>query len=127
MTDRLEIERLVSELHAARIEGRLDDLCGLFAADATFKIAGASDGKPINISATGAREIRSWLSMMIKTFRITGYARLAVIIEGNQAAAQWRASIHSKITGVMVATELVDLIEVRAGRIAAYTELFVPC
>jgi ketosteroid isomerase-like protein len=127
MTDRREIERLVSELHAARIEGRLDALCALFAADANFKIAGASGSKPINISARGAGEIRAWLSMMIKTFRLTGYDRLSLVIENDHAAAHWRASIHSKITGVIVATELVDLIEVRAGLIAAYTELFVPC
>ena len=76
----------------------------LFAADATFEVAGASGGKPINISRAVLSEIRSWLSMMIKTFRLTGYTRVALFIEGNQAAAQWRASIHSKITGVMVAT-----------------------
>jgi ketosteroid isomerase-like protein len=35
--------------------------------------------------------------------------------------------IHSKITGALVPTELVDLIEVRDGHIVSYTEFFVPC
>ena len=127
MTDRQEVERLVRELHAARIEGRLDALCALFASDATFRIAGASDGKPIKISARNATEIRSWLSMMVRTFRLTRYELLSLVIEDNHAAAHWRVAIHSKITGVVVPTELVDLVEVRLGSIAAYTELFVPC
>jgi len=38
----------------------------------------------------------------------------------------WRADIHSRITGAVVSTELIDLIEVRAGRILSYTEYFVP-
>jgi len=38
----------------------------------------------------------------------------------------WRAHIHSKITGVVVPTELVDMVEVRNGRISSYFELFVP-
>jgi ketosteroid isomerase-like protein len=36
----------------------------------------------------------------------------------------WRANIHSKITGATVPTELVDLVEVRNGRIVSYIEFF---
>jgi len=35
--------------------------------------------------------------------------------------------IHSKVTGKLVATELVDLIEVRGDQILRYTEFFMPC
>lgn len=127
MTDQLRIQQLVQELHAARVEGHLDRLCGLFAADARFRIAGASEGKPIAISANGGGEIRTWLSVIVRTFRITHYRSLSTIVEGPRASAHWRADIHSKITGLVVATELVDLVEVRDGRIAAYTEFFAPC
>jgi ketosteroid isomerase-like protein len=126
MTDRAEVEWLVRELHAARVEGRLEALCALFASDATFKIAGASEVKPITISAQSVTEVRSWLSVMVKTFRLSRYELLSLLIEGPKAAVHWRVDIHSKITGVMVPTELVDFIEVRQGRIAGYTELFVP-
>jgi len=43
-----------------------------------------------------------------------------------RAAAHWRVDIHSKITGVVVPTELVDLIDVRGGRISSHIEFFVP-
>jgi ketosteroid isomerase-like protein len=125
--NRLEIEKLLGELYAARTEGQLDRLCALFAADASFKIAGASDGKPIAITARGAAEIRAWLAVMLKTFKLSRYQMLSVVIDGARAAAHWRVDIHSKITGVVVPTELVDLVEVSGGRITAYREFFAPC
>jgi ketosteroid isomerase-like protein len=125
--NRLEIEQLLKELHAARTEGQLDRLCALFAPDASFKIAGASDGKPIAISAHGTKEIRTWLAVMLKTFKLSRYQLLSVVIDGARAAAHWRVDIHSKITGVVVPTELVDLVEVSEGRITAYREFFAPC
>ena len=127
MTNRLEVEKIVRELHAARVEGRLDALLGLFAPGATFRIAGASDGKPIAIAAKGSAEIRAWLALMLKTFKLNEYRQLSLVIEGARAAAHWRVDIHSKITGVVVPTELVDLVEVVDGRITSYREFFAPC
>jgi hypothetical protein len=43
-----------------------------------------------------------------------------------RAAAHWRVDIHSKITGVVAPTELVELIDVCGGRISSHIEYFVP-
>ncbi len=125
--NRLEIEKLLGDLYAARTEGLLDPLCALFAADAAFKIAGASDGKPIAITARGSAEIRTWLAVMLKTFKLSRYQQLSMVIDGTRAAVHWRVDIHSKITGVVVPTELVDVLEVAGGRIMSYREFFAPC
>jgi ketosteroid isomerase-like protein len=93
----------------------------------TFRIAGASDGKPIAITANGIAEVRAWLAVMLKTFKLTHYRPLSTVIEGARAAVHWQAEIHSKITGVVVPTELVDLIEVSGARIVSYKEFFAPC
>jgi ketosteroid isomerase-like protein len=127
MTDRSQVERLVTELHAARVAGDLDRLCGVFAPDARLRIAGSSDGKPIAIDASRIARIRPWLSILVKTFRLTKYQLLSLTVENGHAAAHWRVDIHSKITGVTVPTELVDLIEVRDDRIVSQIEFFVPC
>ena len=115
MTDRLQVEQLLRELHAARLDGNLERLCKLFSPDARLRIAGSSDGKPIAIAASGIGQIHSWLSMLLKTFRLSRYRLLSLTVDGSRAA------------GVMLPTELVDLVEVREERIAAYTEFFVPC
>ena len=126
MTDRVQVEQLVRELHAARLEGNLERLCGLYSEEARLRIAGTSDGKPIAVAATGISEIRPWLSILVKTFRLTQYTILSLTVDGPRVAAHWRVDIHSKITGVVVPTELVDLIDVRGGRISSHTEFFVP-
>ena len=125
-TDRAAIERLLRDLHAARLRGDLAAMCSLFCDDAAFEIAGGSDGKPIQISAKGADQLRPWLAVMVKAFGLAEYALLSMLIDGARAAVHWRVKIRSKITGAVVPTELIDLVEVRDGRIASYTEFFVP-
>jgi ketosteroid isomerase-like protein len=126
MSEHGDLLQLLDELHAARLQGDLGRLCALFAPDAAFRISGTSDGKPIAIAASGLEAIRPWLSMLVKTFRMSGYQLRARIIEGDLAAMHWQVEIHSRITGVGSNTELVDLVRVRDGRITSYTEFFVP-
>jgi ketosteroid isomerase-like protein len=126
VTDRGDIDQLLRELHAARIDGQLARMCAVFAEDATFRIAGSSEGKAIALAASGLNEIRPWLALLVKTFRLTQYEPSPSVIEGERAMIHWRAHIHSKITGSVVPTELVDMVEARNGRISSYFELFVP-
>lgn len=124
--DRSSVDALLRELYAARAGGQLDRLCALFAPDALLKISGSSDGKAIAIAAHGAQEVRAWLGVLVKTFRLSQQEMLATAIDGPRAAVHWRACIHSRITGASVQTELMDFLELKAGRIASYLELFVP-
>jgi ketosteroid isomerase-like protein len=126
VTDRLVFDRLLRELYGARARGDLDGVCRIFSEDAKFQIAGASHANPVTITAVGINEVRSWLAVLIKAFQLTDETILSMIIDGPQAAVHWRAKIYSRITGATVSTELVDLVQVRDGRIASYTEFFVP-
>jgi ketosteroid isomerase-like protein len=126
MMNRLEVERLLRELYAARLAGDLERLCRTFTDDARLTIAGASYAMPLSIRASGLAEIRTWLALLVKTFQLGEQEILSMIVEDASAAVHWRSKIRSKITGVSVLTELVDVIWVREGRVASYTELFVP-
>ena len=126
MTQRTEIEHLLRGLYAARAGGNLEGVCQAFADDVRFEIAGASPASRMAITAQGLAEARKWLTLLVKSFHISDLAILGMIIEDAKAAVQWRASIRSRITGIAVATDLVDLVQVRNGRIAIYTEFFVP-
>ena len=126
MTERAAAERIVRELHMARVSGDLAGMCRLFADTGRFEIAGASADKPISIRAHGLVEFKPWLAMMTKVFRLTDYHLISLVIEGRRVAAHWRVSIYSKVTGVTVQTELVDLMELSGERIRAYNEFFVP-
>jgi ketosteroid isomerase-like protein len=126
VTERAAATRIVRELHQARVNGDLAGMCGLFADDGSFAIAGASADKPIAIRAQGIAEFKPWLAMMTKVFRLSDYHLISLLIDGPRVAAHWRVSIFSKVTGVTVPTELVDLIEISDDRIQAYNEFFVP-
>jgi ketosteroid isomerase-like protein len=127
MTERAEIERLLLELYAARVRGDLAGVCATFTSDAYFKIGGAgSNATPITMQAHGMGEYRPLLAIMIKSFKLTEQSVLAMLIDGARAAVHWQAKIHSRITGTTVLTELVDVVEIKDGCIASYTEFFVP-
>jgi ketosteroid isomerase-like protein len=127
MIERVEIERLLLELYAARVRGDLAAVCATFTNDANFQVAGASsNASPIAMKAVGVGEFRPLLAIMIKSFKLTEQTILTMLIDGTKAAVHWRAKVHSRITGTTVLTELIDLVEVKNGRIGSYTEFFVP-
>jgi len=126
VTERAAVERIVRELHMARVNGDLAGMCRLFADTGRFEIAGASADKPISIRASGLSEFKPWLAMMTKVFKLSDYHLISLVIEGPRAAAHWRVNIFSKVTGVTVPTELVDLMELHEERIRTYNEFFVP-
>ena len=94
--------------------------------DGRFEILGASADKSIAIRAQNLAEFRPWLSMMVKVFRISNYQLLSLVVESPRAVAHWRADIYSKVTGVTVPTELVDVVQLNDERIVTYTEFFAP-
>ncbi len=121
-----DLRSVVRDLHAARVRGDLEALCRLFSDSGAFRISGSSDGKPIAIAAEGIAQFRPWLGMLVKAFGLSDYQLLRLLVEDAHASVHWSARIYSKITGIGVSTELVDLVHVEEGRIVEYTEFFVP-
>ena len=124
MINRLETDRLLRELYDARVRGDLEAVCRIFAHDAKFQIAGPSHATQISVSSVGIDQLRPLLAVMIKTFKLSEHTILSMILDGAKAAVHWRAKVHSRITGQRLLTELVDIIEIRGGRIASYIEFF---
>jgi ketosteroid isomerase-like protein len=124
--DRQETERLLRGLYAARVSGDIAAVYDKFPPDARFQIAGASHSTPVAVTAVGAGEYRPLLAIMIKTFKLSDEEIVSLVIDGSKAAVHWRAKIFSRLTGTTVLTELVDMIEIRNGRIGSYIEFFAP-
>ena len=126
MSERSVAERLIQQLHSARLGGDLAGMCRVFADDGRYEILGASADKSIAIRAQNLAEFRPWLAMMVKVFRLSNYQLLSLTVEAPRAVAHWRVDIFSKVTGVTIPTELVDVVQISGERIAAYTEFFAP-
>jgi ketosteroid isomerase-like protein len=126
VSERIVAERAIQQLHAARLGGDLAGMCRVFADNGRYEILGASADKPIAIRAKNLAEFRPWLSMLVKVFRLSNYQLLSMTVEIPRVVAHWRVDIFSKVTGVTVPTELVDVVQIDGERIAAYTEFFAP-
>jgi len=126
LAERIVAQRMIQQLHAARVGGDLAGVCRVFSDDGRFEILGASADKSIALRAKDLAEFRPWLAMMVKVFRISNYDLLSLVVEWPRATAHWRADIYSKVTGVTVPTELVDVVELSELHIVAYTEFFAP-
>lgn len=126
MTDRQETEQLLRDLYTARVKGDVAAVYDKFTPNARFQIAGASHSTPVAVRAVGASEYRPLLAIMMKTFKLSDEEIMSLVIDGAKAAVHWRAKIFSRLTGTTVLTELVDMIEIRDGRIGSYVEFFAP-
>jgi ketosteroid isomerase-like protein len=126
MVERAIAQQTIEALHAARVAGDLNGMLSVFSADGRYEILGASADKSIAIRAQDLAEFRPWLAMMVKVFRLTNYELLSFTVESPRIVAHWRADIYSKVTGVTVPTELVDVVDIGDRGIVKYTEFFAP-
>ena len=76
MTERQAIEDLLEELYAARVRGDLDAVVRLFAANATFQVAGTDDASPMPILVKGNAGIRDLMQGMIANFEVSDFTVL---------------------------------------------------
>jgi ketosteroid isomerase-like protein len=122
MTERSQIEKLLTEAYAARKRGDVDAICDCFAANPTFAMAGARDASPIAVQCTDGNTFRSLMNGLVQTFEWLDQQILSMIIDGSKAAVHWRGRIRSTLSGDEVVTELVDLVTVSEGKIQSMIE-----
>jgi ketosteroid isomerase-like protein len=122
MTDRSQVETLLTNAYAARKRGDIDALCACFTEKPSFIMAGARETSPIAVQCADGTTFRTVMSGMIATFEWLDQQILAMIIDGSKVAVHWRGRIRSTLTGDEVVTELVDVITVKDGKIQSLVE-----
>ena len=122
MTDRQAVENLLEELYAARVRGDLDAVARLFAANATFQVAGTDDASPLPTLVKGNSGIKSLMQGMIANFEVSDFTIVEMLIDGPSAAVRWQATFMYTKTGRMFATELADFITVADGKVVSFIE-----
>jgi ketosteroid isomerase-like protein len=122
MSDRSQFERLLKEVYATRKRGDVDGILRLFSVDAHFQMAGSISASPMPLRTAGVTEFRTVLERLILTFEWVDQDIMCMLIDGPRAAVHWRGKIRSSVTGETVDTELVDIVEVKDGRIVSFIE-----
>jgi ketosteroid isomerase-like protein len=120
--ERTTIERTIKDAYAARKRGDVDSIVKMFTDDAHFQLAGAYVTSPVAVETMSSGDLKAALTALVATFEWLEQDIQSILVEGDKAAVHWRGKIRSTVTGEIVDTELVDLFELKDGRISSFVE-----
>ena len=120
--DRTAVERTIKDAYAARKRGDVDSIVKMFTDDAHFQLAGAYVTSPVAVETMSSGDLKAALTALVATFEWLEQDIQSILVEGDKAAVHWRGKIRSTVTGEVVDTELVDLFELKDGRISSFVE-----
>lgn len=116
MDTRQAIEAILDRAYAARRAHDAKAAAALFADDGHF----AANGMPA--AKDGAARVEA-LKGMFEAFEVVGFEQHCRIIDSPRAVVHWRGKFRAK-NGKVGETDVLDLIEVRDGKIASLTSFF---
>ena len=117
MSSREEIERLLDQAYAARQSENVEAVMECFHADGSFGVNGAE------APACGP-ECRTAMNGLFKAFRLLEFQPHCRVIDPPRAVVHWRGKFRASNTGQVADTDILDLIEIKDGRIASLTTFF---
>jgi ketosteroid isomerase-like protein len=122
MATREDIDKLVREAYRRRVAADVAGVCDLFDPAAEFRFVAAPEAQAASFAASGQPALRPLMEQLIKTFQLRDFNLKAVLIDGSRVAAHWNARVRSTVNGQEVVTDVLDLMEVRDGKIASFIE-----
>jgi uncharacterized protein (TIGR02246 family) len=118
MTSRQEIEQVLDRAYAARQRQDVAATLECFRSDGSF----VSNGAPA--PARGTDQCRSALAALFETFTLLEFTPHCRVIDPPRAAVHWQGKFRANPTGQVAAADILDLIEVKDGKIASLTTFF---
>jgi len=117
MDTRATIDSILDKAYAARRSHDAQTAAALFAEDGRFMANGAP------AAAKSRAEHLTALKALFDAFEVVKFEQHCRIIDPPRAVVHWRGQFRAK-NGKIGETDVLDLIEVQAGRIASLTSFF---
>lgn len=118
MAERAQVEAFLRDAYAARQRENIDEIISLFHPAACFGVLGGRE------PATDVQQCRSVLGGILDTFQLLDHSIHSIVIDGDKAAVYWRGKFRGRATGEVGETDLVDVIELKDGRIVWMKSFF---
>lgn len=118
MTDRAEVEAFLRKAYQTRQREKLEEIAELFHPAACFSVLGGDEPQ------AGADQCRSVMAGILDSFQLLDHSIENIVIDGDRAAVYWRGKFRAKATGQIGETDLVDVIELKDGRIVWMKSFF---
>jgi ketosteroid isomerase-like protein len=115
--DRSEVVRILEETYAARKSGDMDRLLECFAVDGRFTAVNAAP-------ALGREAQARDFGAIVREFELLDYRINRILVEGSTAAVHWHGTFRSASTGKTGETDLLDLVEIKDGRVTSFHNFF---
>jgi ketosteroid isomerase-like protein len=116
METRATIESILDAAYAARQRQDHEAAAACFTADGCFKANGG-------LGTANRAEQHTALKATFEQFELLGFTQHCRIIDPPRAVVHWRGTFRAK-NGQVGDTDILDLIEVRDGRISSLTSFF---
>jgi ketosteroid isomerase-like protein len=121
VADKDKVKQIVRSAYAARVRGDVDGTLAHFADNVAFEINARGLGSPdMGSRIEGKAALRQTLADLIKSFSISDWKEIALIVENEKAALHWRANVTSTANGRSAVFDVTDLITIRDGKIADF-------
>jgi ketosteroid isomerase-like protein len=118
MTSRADIDQILDRAYAARKKHDVQGVFECFTSDGQFRQGGQDEAR---VDAVVSRAGLQGLFDAMELVESHEYRR---VIEAPLAVVHWRGKFHARNTGETRETEVLDLVEVRDGKIASLTTFF---
>ena len=118
MSSREQIERILDQAYAARQRQDLEAVMECFQPDSCFTVNGS------DTPATDAQQCRAAIGGLFQAFQLLEMHPHCRVIDPPRAAVHWRGKFRANNSGEVADTDILDLIEIRDGRIATFTTFF---
>ena len=116
MTERVQKEKLIWEIYAARINNDMETIGRAFALDVKYRIVGKPGPTETAIQAESFYQFKPLIEQMMKTFIMSDLNIRNILIEGERAVVHWQVKIQSGKTGDVASTEFVTCLSSGATR-----------
>lgn len=120
--DSSEFEAFLKSFYAARIEGEVEALGGMFAEDAYFRIVGSPEFSMLATSVQGRKGITGLFRTISDSFALDTFSIEDLLMDRNKAAVRWSARVQNITSGDSFTTELADFIQIDGRKIISLSE-----
>ena len=118
MESRQEIEQILDRAYAARRKQDIDATVEVFHPEGRFAVNGQE------AHAVGRRAHQSALKDLFAAFRLLEFQQHCRVIDPPRAVVHWRGRFRAAASGEEAETDVLDLIEIKDGRIASLMTFF---
>jgi ketosteroid isomerase-like protein len=118
MTSRADIDQILDRAYAARKKHDVQGVFECFTSDGQFRQCGQGE------ACSDAAVSRVGLQGLFDAMELVESHEHRRVIEGPLAVVHWRGKFRARNTGEIGETEVLDLVEVRDGKIVSLTTFF---